>query len=54
MKVIDAESIVVNFHHWLCIASFIASNSNDSTCGNELDQRNFIMHDVLMQNILTG
>lgn len=54
MKVIDSKSRVVIFHRWLCIASFIANSSNDSTCGNELEHRNCIMHDVLMQNILTG
>lgn len=54
MKVIDAESSVVSFHHWLFIASFTASSSNDSTCGNEHEQKNCIMYEELMQNILTG
>ncbi len=54
MKVIDAESSVVSIHHWLCIAGFIANSSNDSTSGNEHEQRNCIMRDVLMLNMLTG
>lgn len=54
MKVTDAKSSVVSIHHWLCIASFIANSSNDSTSGNEHEQRNCIMHNVLMLNIVTG
>lgn len=54
MKVIDTQSGVVSSHCSLCIAGFTANSCNDNTCGNELEQRNCIMHDVLMQNILTG
>ena len=49
MKVIYAESGVVNSHCWLCGASFIANSSNDSTCGNGgREQRKCITHSVLV------
>lgn len=54
MKVMHAASTVVSVCHWLCIAGFIANSSNVSTRGNEHEQRNCIMYNVLMQSTLTG
>lgn len=53
MKVKDEEPGVVSTRYWLCIASFMVNRSNDSTCGHQLEQRNCIMLDVLVQNVLT-
>lgn len=53
MKVKDEEPGVVNTRYWLGNASFMVNRSNDSTCGHQLEQRNCIMLDVLVQNVLT-
>lgn len=53
-EVRDSERSVVNFHHWLSIASFIANSSNVCTRGNEHEQRECIMHNLLTQNSMSG